>query len=209
MSAAHDGLVSRWLSQSGKDFINAVLNLNITSNQYKNACIKFFGAESCQIQAETFQGISEFEDLRGMDLADKDLRNRVFAAVDLSYAKLDGVQLDGASFSCAKIYASSLQNCVAQSSVDFFQCYAQGSNFQGVKLHGANFCNADLRYSNFQNSTLVNCDFSESQLQHSSFNGVIMKNCKIGGAHLSLCHQSENWYVLGEFTDQDEIIWED
>ena len=36
-----------------------------------------------------------------------------------------------------------------------------------------------------------------------------MKNCKIGGAHLSLCHQSENWYVLAEFIDQDEIIWED
>ena len=202
-------LKSRWLSPGGSHFIAEVLNQQTTPEKYKKACMDFFGRDNSFILSEVHRGVVEFEDLRGMDLSGKNLSGMLFGKSELSFANFEGSKLDEVSFGAAKIYSTSFKNVVVTAGVNFFECYARNSNFQGVHLSNANFYHADLVGADFTDAVLEHCDFGAAMFQDAIFDGAQMIECDVRGLHLLGNQRNAKWFLSSILKNKEYIVWED
>ena len=124
----------------------------------------------------------------GVSLADIDLTKSNLNAielngVDLSHAKMDGVQLVKAELFYTNFSNATLKeaNCTGMI------CYRSDFGFvqlQDANCSGSNFRKANLMFANFKGANLSGCNFSFSNLKGASFEGAYINGANFTGASL-------------------------
>ncbi len=97
------------------------------------------------------------------------LRKSKFSGVDLSKAKLDGMDFRGSDFSGANLSKAQLKNA------DLMK-----ANFTGANLEGANLIGAELREVNFTNANLTGAKISNVTLYQAKMDGANLTNAVLG-----------------------------
>jgi uncharacterized protein YjbI with pentapeptide repeats len=190
-------LRARWRSPEAQKLIAVLLTPSVTKETSIAALDEFFGKDKWAITTPVAGGPYLTTDLRGLDLAGRDLRGLYFSD-DLSYGDFSFCNLNGVSFNMAKIYFTNFEGSRAiEKRIQLTPCYAQGAIFRNVHFKGALFKHADLRGADFSGAILEDCEFSSAVLVDAIFDGVRMQNCSMDGASLSIREGDTEWFHRG------------
>jgi uncharacterized protein YjbI with pentapeptide repeats len=154
------------------------------------------------VGADLFKSILKDADLRKTYfyeaiLCEADLYEANLMEADLSCANLTGADLFGADLSEAKLIETRLVRADL-SSADLTGADLSGADFSGAKLIEANLSGANLNGTNLRSADLTSATLIHSILIHTEISNAIISKSKIYGVSV--------WDLLGEFTEQNELI---
>jgi uncharacterized protein YjbI with pentapeptide repeats len=196
-------LRARWRSPEAQKLIAVLLTPAVTKETSIAALDEFFGKDKWAITTPVAGGPYLTTDLRGLDLAGRDLRGLHFSD-DLSYGDFSFCNLNGVSFNMAKLYFTNFEGSRAtEKRVQLTPCYAQGAIFRNVHFKGALFTHADLRRANFSDAILENCEFNSADLTDAIFGGAQFRNCSFGSTRLSKQERDSEWFRNGAICDEE------
>ncbi len=130
-------------------------------------------------------------DLKGVNLAGKDLREAMLAGADLSHANLEGADLTDAdlretNLEGANLKGAILVNADLMSTVPmlYFRLedekkeYRPGANFANADMTGANLASANANKAVFAGAILRNAIFSLTSLRHADFSNAVVSGAE-------------------------------
>ena len=113
------------------------------------------------------------------------LRSTRFAYVDLSFAKLDKLDLTNSLFYSSNLSNASCREClmnrtnlekIEAKNIDFSYSSLIAANFSGANLTGANFSGANLTWVNFSGANLTGANFKNTILISTNFTNANLDN---------------------------------
>jgi uncharacterized protein YjbI with pentapeptide repeats len=148
--------------------------------------------------------LSEFADLRRVDLAGAHLKSATLDTAKLHGASLVGAQLQGASLDRAELQGASLESAQLQGA-SLYSAQLQGDSLESAHLQGANLVGAHLEGASLVGAHLQGASLSAAQLQGASLafaqlQGADLDYAQLQGASLVGAHlQGAN--LDGSFLD--------
>lgn len=106
------------------------------------------------------------QDLRGINLSYRDIKQRLRFRPHLPKANLSGANLEGSSLISINLRGGNLSN------INFSESVLRGANFTDVNLRGANLLGADIEGVNFTRADLTGARIEE----HSLYNLTVFHN---------------------------------
>ena len=103
------------------------------------------------------------------------------AVPDLSWANLNGLNLDGAVFAKAALKLAFCKGC-SLVGADFSGANMRGVNLEGCDLRGAVFRDANLEGAHMLGTDLTGADFAGANLKLANFDGAVLRNADLTSA---------------------------
>ncbi|AWB43682.1 hypothetical protein DCC85_05250 [Paenibacillus sp. CAA11] len=153
---------------------------------------------------------------------DADLSNTQYGGINLNYTRLQGVKLQAANWSFARMIGCQLDQCDCMYvdfsgsimfDADFSNCNLQGASFHSIigtrhavneeeavffGIHGMKFIGSDLTGATFQGARLTG-DFRGAKLEHTDFRGADLSGSQ-------MLYQDQEKVDLSE-AQRQSILW--
>lgn len=124
---------------------------------------------------------------------------------DLSWANLNGVNLDGAVFAKSVLKLAFCRGC-SMVGADFSEANMRGVNLEGSDLRGAVFRGANLEGAHMLGADLTGADFAGANLKLANFDGAILRDADLAGVRKLRASQLFHLRDLENLKVSDEIL---
>ena len=163
---------------------------NIESNTKSDSLPDFQGERTRRIRDRHLDcaDLSEFSDLRRIDLTNASLRGAFLNRARLQGASLEHVQLRGASLLRAQLQGASLNNAQLQGAhlagAELQGAFLLNARHQGAYLGNARLQGASLDYAQLQGASLDSARLQGASLDKAKLQGTSLFDAQLQGAHL-------------------------
>ncbi|MFM0157463.1 pentapeptide repeat-containing protein [Paraburkholderia sediminicola] len=135
-------------------------------------------------------------DLRGISLCEKDLKNLDISSSFLDFAVFDRSSFDGAQFQGSLMSGASFRVCKFRSAqliiisgeeIDFSHAEFEKSHIDHAQLKRSNFSHVAMQGGNLTNSNVTNSDFSAVLVEKGKIRWNDARNCNFSAARFIDC----------------------
>ena len=136
-----------------------------------------------------------------------DLSKAKLTGMNLNYVNLKGAKLSGVDLSNAKLMGAKL-NKANLNGANLSKANLRGAQLRGVNLSGALLCDADLSNANLREAQLSGTDLSGANLTDSILNKAVLVRAKVNKAKVSRSsiYAINVWELQGEFDEQTDLL---
>lgn len=135
-------------------------------------------------------------DLRGIRLCEKDLKNLDLSSSFLDFAVFDRSSFDGAQFQWSLMNGASFRGCKFRSAqliiisgeeIDFSHTEFERTHIDHAQLKRSNFSHVAMRSGNLSNSNVTSSDFSAMLIEQGKIRWNDARNCNFSAARFIDC----------------------
>jgi uncharacterized protein YjbI with pentapeptide repeats len=138
-------------------------------------------------------------DLRGIRLCEKDLKNLDLTSSFLDFAIFDRSSFDGAQFQWSIMSGASFKECKFRS-VQMLIISGEGIDFRHAEFEKSHIDHAQFQKSDFSHVAMRGGELSNSNVTDSDFSAVLVENVKIKWNNARYCNFSAARFIDCDFT---------